>query len=83
LRGDEPLVDDPCPLDAVLSISVTHKLALAPGGAAAGATLRDLATGESIALLVGPEGGLTEDELARAEGHRWTRASIGSFVLRT
>ena len=83
LRGDVPAVDDPCPLGRALAIDATLKLALAPGGSAAATHLRAISETASIALLVGPEGGLTDDELAEAEQAGWARASLGAFVLRT
>jgi 16S rRNA (uracil1498-N3)-methyltransferase len=42
-----------------------------------------LVTGASYAFAIGPEGGLTESEIAEAETLGFTAASLGAFVLRT
>ena len=61
--------------------TVALKLVLAPEGKA----LRELPrpTTAGVVLLVGPEGGLSEAELARAEAAGFGRASLGPRVLRT
>ena len=38
---------------------------------------------ESVSLLIGPEGGLTEQEIALAEHHRFAALALGPRVLRT
>lgn len=38
--------------------------------------------GESVALCIGPEGGWTDRERARAETFGWKRASLGRRILR-
>ena len=38
---------------------------------------------QSIALLVGPEGGLSEDEIKRAKNHGYLAVKLGPRVLRT
>lgn len=38
---------------------------------------------DSIAILIGPEGGLEEDEVIMAEKHGWVSASLGTRILRT
>jgi 16S rRNA (uracil1498-N3)-methyltransferase len=39
--------------------------------------------GEALHLLVGPEGGLTEEEVTAAEASGFTRAALGPRTLRT
>ncbi len=39
--------------------------------------------GAGLAFLIGPEGGITEDEVRRAEEAGWAAVSLGPFVLRT
>lgn len=45
--------------------------------------LRDLPKPTSIALLIGPEGGLTEEEIAQAIQHGFIATKLGPRVLRT
>lgn len=45
--------------------------------------LRDLAKPQSAALLIGPEGGLTEDEIQLAESQGFSPLALGPRVLRT
>lgn len=40
------------------------------------------ATVGNIRVVVGPEGGFTDEEVALADTHRWTRVSLGPRVLR-
>jgi 16S rRNA (uracil1498-N3)-methyltransferase len=57
------------------------RLVLNPGG---GVRLQELPLGEQrMALLVGPEGGLTEAEVASAEGCGFQGLRLGPRVLRT
>jgi len=56
------------------------RLVLAPGGAR---TLRKLPSATAASLLVGPEGGLSEDELALALQNGCTAVGLGPRVLRT
>lgn len=93
-RNRPPEIATPVPLDAALAIAATrglgmHCFALAPGDAPqfTGA-LGELATQASgaplrLTLLVGPEGGLADEELARAAGCGFRAVSLGPRVLRT
>ena len=38
--------------------------------------------GDSIAILIGPEGGWTEDERASFSESSWTRVTMGPLILR-
>ncbi len=60
----------------------THRLVLDPG---ATATLAGLALqpGASLCLLVGPEGGLSERDLAAARAAGFTGLGLGPRILRT
>jgi 16S rRNA (uracil1498-N3)-methyltransferase len=48
-----------------------------------GALLVGLAMDAPVTLAVGPEGGLTGEELAEAEAAGFVRARLGPWVLRT
>jgi len=82
-RNRLPEVRAPQALDAFLDalLGGARKLVLAPDGAPLRVLPRPSAAG--LVLLVGPEGGLAEAELARAEGAGFVRASLGPRVLRT
>ena len=56
------------------------RLILAPG---AGATLRTLPAASRISLLVGPEGGFSDDEVVLAQRHGFVALGLGPRVLRT
>ncbi|HFD80118.1 MAG TPA: 16S rRNA (uracil(1498)-N(3))-methyltransferase [Gammaproteobacteria bacterium] len=45
--------------------------------------LRDVEPTRAIRLLIGPEGGLEEDELAAADSHGFLRIAMGPRILRT
>lgn len=60
------------------------KLALVPGASQSLRTLTaDWSLGSPIAVLIGPEGGLTEEELAAASDVGFVSVSFGELVLRT
>ena len=87
LRGDVPLIVGPHGLEPELeswSERPGIKLCLVPGAAQSLRSLTSAWTyGSPIALLVGPEGGLADDEVARAERAGFVRARLGELVLRT
>ncbi|HVR18633.1 MAG TPA: RsmE family RNA methyltransferase [Polyangiaceae bacterium] len=86
-RGDVPNVDGPRPISDVLSAfrdDPAMKLCLDPHATATFASaLRANAAPNRVVLLVGPEGGLSDDELALAERAGFVRVRLGPFVLRT
>jgi 16S rRNA (uracil1498-N3)-methyltransferase len=61
-------------VDAPLKLVLHHRADPMPGSDA---------TAHSIALLVGPEGGLSEDEIALAEAADFLSLRLGARVLRT
>lgn len=72
-----------CRLDAVLAATVGSRRVLldtAPGLLPLAAAVGDATT---VVLLVGPEGGFTEDEVAMATAAGATPASLGACALRT
>jgi len=86
-RGDVPNVDGPRPLPDVLSAlrdDPATKLCLDPHATATfTSALPPNDASNRIVLLVGPEGGLSDDELALAERAAFVRVRLGPFVLRT
>jgi 16S rRNA (uracil1498-N3)-methyltransferase len=86
-RGDVPKIAGPHALerelDAWRSLSAI-KLCLVPGAAHSLRSLtREWSVGSPIALLIGPEGGLSPEELSAAEEVGFVAASFGELVLRT
>lgn len=91
-RGDAPAVEAPVNLaEAVRRIASEpappegrSALCLDPSGdEPLGPRLRALSAREEVAIVVGPEGGLDETELAVARDAGFARVSLGPFVLRT
>lgn len=86
-RNRVPVLLAPAPLEAACAEWATRE----PGtrsvllDAAAPRSLMSAAGGvtERVALLVGPEGGLTDAEMAAARGHGFVAANLGPRVLRT
>jgi 16S rRNA (uracil1498-N3)-methyltransferase len=88
-RGDLPDITGPRPLGGVLDELASRqakKLCLDPCATTSFAAIFSAdssAITREIVLLVGPEGGLTDDELEHAERAGFTRVRLGPFVLRT
>jgi 16S rRNA (uracil1498-N3)-methyltransferase len=87
LRGDVPLIVGPHALDRELESwreRAGIKLCLVPGALHSLRTLtHEWTFGSPIALLVGPEGGLADEEIARAEQVGFIAVRFGELVLRT
>ena len=84
-RAFLPEVHQPMTLADVLARQASYKYALDedPGGAPLATALPPARRSEdSIALLVGPEGGWTEDERGKFISKGWTRVSLGPLILR-
>jgi 16S rRNA (uracil1498-N3)-methyltransferase len=83
-----PDVTDVCDWDALLATFTRYDRVYVPWELAAPAPLRDvfdreLGDARSVLVIVGPEGGFSADEIARA-GHLGARAiSLGRRILRT
>jgi 16S rRNA (uracil1498-N3)-methyltransferase len=86
-RGDTPAVEGPRRLDdllATLAADPATKICMDPLALTSFTdAVRGGAPSRTFVLLVGPEGGLTDEELALAERTGFTRARLGPFVLRT
>jgi 16S rRNA (uracil1498-N3)-methyltransferase len=84
-RAFLPEVSVPEPLHDTLAREATHKFALDenPGARSLNAALpaeRDLSN--SVALLIGPEGGWTDDERSEFTAAVWQPVSLGPLILR-
>ena len=83
-RNRLPEVHPVATLGAFLSGTDTdvgaQRLLLAPSGTV---RLRELAPADRVIVLIGPEGGLSEDEQRRVLGAGFTAVRIGPRVLRT
>lgn len=84
-RGDTPQVDEITDLeDASSAVDADLRLVLVPTASQpAGALLTACPAHAAIALLVGPEGGLDDAEIALLERAGWQAATLGPRVLRT
>jgi 16S rRNA (uracil1498-N3)-methyltransferase len=87
-RNTVPEVSLPQTFGQSLSATAVHRLMLAPDESALGlvqwqATVGDLASGQRIALLVGPEGGFDTSETAAAAAAGFLTCRLGPRVLRT
>jgi 16S rRNA (uracil1498-N3)-methyltransferase len=86
-RVAPPEIAEPQPLKSALSLESDLRIVLAENEQ--GITLKELltrnselATRNSLALAVGPEGGWTDSELSAFVDAGWTSASLGPAVLR-
>jgi 16S rRNA (uracil1498-N3)-methyltransferase len=84
-RGDVPSVEGPLSFDdAIALVTEGVSVCLAPSGATSfAAALAEWRPSEPLAVLVGPEGGFDDHELATARAGGFVLASFGDFVLRT
>jgi 16S rRNA (uracil1498-N3)-methyltransferase len=83
-RGDLPHVSGPLAFAAALETAVAgRRLVLAPGARPLHAALGAWTPPEPLALLVGPEGGLSPSELEQARGAGFVAVSLGETVLRS
>lgn len=87
LRGDVPVIVGPHGFERELELWSERdalKLCLMPGATQSFASLiRAWTPGSPLSLLVGPEGGLSDDEVARAAEVGFVAARFGQLVLRT
>jgi 16S rRNA (uracil1498-N3)-methyltransferase len=84
-RAFLPEVAEPEPLRDALSRDATHKFALDENPAARplNASLPSKRDQEdAVAMLIGPEGGWTEEERLQFAAAHWTPVSLGPLVLR-
>ena len=81
-RGSVPQVDEPVPFAAALVASPEELRLIAStrGGELIGMT--DLSAAHRVSVLIGPEGGFSEQEERDAAAAGWKPVSLGSRVLR-
>src|SRR5690606_36126516 len=80
-RNDVPRLDPVAPLDACLADTpAAAGLVLDPD---APAGLADHPAGGPVSLLIGPEGGLEDTEIAAALHHGYRAVRLGPRILRT
>jgi 16S rRNA (uracil1498-N3)-methyltransferase len=85
-RGVVPDVEEPRPLAERLPLAAGADLALCVWEGEAAPLARALegaAAPRTALVLIGPEGGLADDEVAAARAHGWTPVSLGARILRT
>ena len=83
-RADVPEVSNPAPLEELISAhaSYDHRFYLDPR-ASSGLSSLELHAGERVALLVGPEGGVSPEELTSLDEAGWRGVALSCPVLRT
>jgi 16S rRNA (uracil1498-N3)-methyltransferase len=84
-RAHLPEVREPAGFEIVVEESAQYRYALdeEPGGKAIAAAMPKARLAEdSVALLIGPEGGWTEPERAAFVAAGWARVSLGPLILR-
>jgi 16S rRNA (uracil1498-N3)-methyltransferase len=86
-RATMPHLRPPTPLDAFFAASQSTELKLMLWEGEDRHLLRSVLTAAervaSVAVLVGPEGGLTAQEVARGEGYGFRAVGLGKRLLRT
>jgi len=85
-RARLPDVRGPVTFEEAIGESAGYRYALDEepgGGPIASATPKERRAEDSVALLIGPEGGWTEPERSAFVAAGWTRVSLGPLILRS
>jgi len=81
-RNIVPIINPPQDINYWVSIcSDAHKLILSPEHTSN--RIRNLKIPSSVTVLIGPEGGLSDAEIAHALSHQFIPVSLGPRILRT
>jgi len=78
-RAFLPEIEEPLAFDAALTRAAEHRIVLDEAAEVPLCAPRGF---DSAAILIGPEGGWTEEERAQFIAAGWTRASLGPLILR-
>jgi 16S rRNA (uracil1498-N3)-methyltransferase len=84
-RAFLPEIDEPSRFQDAIRIAVTHRFALDEDATAppiGGVIPAARSASEEIAMLIGPEGGWTDEERSAVQESQWTRVSMGPLILR-
>jgi 16S rRNA (uracil1498-N3)-methyltransferase len=84
-RSNLPQIDEPTSLRKALTHPAQYRFVLdeAGGEPLAGLVPAERHASDTVALLIGPEGGWTEEERAQFAPANWRAASLGSTILRS
>ncbi len=85
-RGIVPSINNLITLKEFLEKSADYDLVVFPYEEAKGYTLKDAVkgfSGEKIAVIIGPEGGFSEDEVKLIESYKIKPVTLGNRILRT
>jgi 16S rRNA (uracil1498-N3)-methyltransferase len=83
-RGNLPAIQGPLPLlDVLAQTTEAKRLLLSSAGAPLLARLDPWRADQALALLIGPEGGLSGSEAQSAQEHGFHAVSLGRTTLRT
>lgn len=81
-RNIVPTINAPQDInDWVFACTDTHKLILSPSNSSQ--RIHDLHMSDSVTILIGPEGGFSETEVAHAISQQFIQISLGPRILRT
>lgn len=81
-RAFLPEIDEPVALGQALQFEATHRFAFDEDADVPRWIAPVVDASDSIAILIGPEGGWTEEERVEFTAAGWVRASLGLLILR-
>jgi 16S rRNA (uracil1498-N3)-methyltransferase len=81
-RAFLPEIREPVTFEAALAFQATHRMVLDEDPEAPRLIVPVVHAADSVAILIGPEGGWTAEERGEFIAAGWTRASLGPLILR-